>query len=184
MRKTLIIFLLPIVLVVNIFGQKRSAKTSESNIQTKTTQKEISKNWKLVDLGDFSLLLPISMEDKKVRGKDSAVWLFEDDEMEFYIDSGMYKVNFNYDIEEYAGNTKWIEIDKVKGQSIAIDFTKPKSTETNAKISAEEFQKPLLDAIVFYREKSFYSSFWIRYKKLEQKETATKILQSIKFKQK
>ncbi len=110
MPKTLIIFLLPIFLAFNIFGQKQSSKTPKSKTQTKRTQIQIPRDWKLIDLDSFSFLLPESMEDKKARGTDSQVWHFEDSEMELYIDSGMYTNDFQDLKESYEVQKEKVNI--------------------------------------------------------------------------
>jgi hypothetical protein len=173
----LVISIIFSVSVLN-FGQKQSDKNPQD--ENVTTQSQIPEGWKLVDLDNFSFILPESMEDKKARGIDSQVWRFENSEMELTIDSGMYKVDFDYDAGRFQTEKKWIELDKIKGQFFSIDFTKP----TSAKIENSETEKerPYLKAIMFYRDKYSYSSFWIRYKKTEQSEIAEKILYSIKFK--
>ncbi len=100
MQKTLIIFLLVALSFFNTFGQKQSSRNSKNKNRTKPkTRSQITKGWKLIDLDSFSFLLPESMEDKKARGIDSAVWRFEDTEMELHIDSGMYTNDFQ-DLKE------------------------------------------------------------------------------------
>lgn len=180
LKFSLLVILIILLVSAFGFGQKQSS-TDSKNISTKT-QTKIPEGWKLVDLDNFSFILPESMEDKKMRGIDSQVWQFEDDKMTLSIDSGMYKVDFDFDAARFQTEKKWIELDKVKGQFFSVDFTKP----TSAKIetSKTEKERPYLKAIMFYRGKNFYSSFWVRYKKPEQSEIAEKILYSIKFKQK
>ena len=177
MRKSLI------VSISNAFGQKRISKNPKNKTQAKsTTQTQIPKDWKLVNLGGISFILPKSMEDKKAQGIDSAVWRFENDEIMLNIDSGMYSVIF--DTMGFESNNKQVEINGVKGQFFTIDYTKPKSKMANDELSEDELQKPFLNAVVFTRGKNSYSSFWVQYKSSEQEEIAKQILQSIKFKKK
>ncbi|MBA2737691.1 MAG: hypothetical protein H0U50_13005 [Pyrinomonadaceae bacterium] len=112
MQKTLIIFLLVALSFFNIFGQKQSSGNSKNKTGTKQkTQSQIPKGWKLIDLDSFSFLLPESMKDKKARGIDSAVWWFEDAEMELHIDSGMYTNDFQNLKESYKVEEEQARID-------------------------------------------------------------------------
>lgn len=179
MLKTSIIFLLPILLVFNIFGQKQTSKPSESKSQIKTTPTQIPKGWRLVNLNSFSFLLPESMKDQKAQGIDSAVWRFEDDKMILFIERGVYEVVVP-DREDFENLTKSIEINGVKGKYFSINYLKPKSPQTE--INEKDEQKPFLEEIVFKHKKYSYISFFVQYKNLEQQETAKQILYSIKFK--
>ncbi len=184
MPKTLIIFLLPILLVFNIFGQKQSSKT-----QIKQLQVPIPKGWKLIDLDSFSFLLPEAMEDKKARGIDSQVWHFEDGEMELYIDSGMYTNDFrdlkeSYEVKEEkvnidGRNVKFFIWDENKDISETYKVNKDGSIEPH-----ETYEKHFAIGVYFQEGKRRYSgtNFVITTKSLEAQEIAKKILYSIKFK--
>ncbi len=165
------------------FGQKQSPEITKNKTQSKSAQTQIPKGWKSVDLGYFSFILPESMEDKKARGIDSQVWRFEDDEIKLQIDRGMYEVDFAYGGAGFKKETKWIELDGVKGKFFTIDYTKSFRSKDH-ELSETQKEKPFLQAIVFYEDENSYSSFWVTYKKTEQKDIAEKILYSIKFKQK
>lgn len=161
------------------FGQKQASKSSKN--KSTSTQSQISEDWKLIDLRNFSFILPKTMEDKKIQGIDSAVWRFEDEEMILNIDSGRYNVDFS-DREAFESLTKPIEINGFRGHYFYINYLKPKSPQVEI---YEIFkQKPLQEAIVFRHDKYSYTTFWVLYKNPEQQEISNKILYSIKFKQK
>lgn len=178
--------LLILVLLVSTcsFGQKQSSVNNQIDTSNQTETIQVPKGWKLIDLDSFSFLLPESLIDQKAKGKDSEIWRFESDEIDFYIDSGRYKISFDYDLERFENETKLINKDNIKGQFFKIDFTKPKSPENIKELSKEEKQKPFLTAIVFYRGERFYSSFMVHYQKNEQSEIAEKILNSINLNKK
>jgi hypothetical protein len=120
------------------------------------------------------------MEDQKVRGIDSQVWLFTNNDMELHIDSGMYRVDIY--TGGFKSETNQIEIDGVKGQYFKVDYSKPETNESI--IEDERKEEPYLQAIVFKHGQNDYSSFWVTYKNSTQEENAKKILYSIKFKHK
>ena len=167
-------------LVFGIFGQKKSSKISKSKTSNSYKSRiQIQKGWRLVDLGNFSFLLPEVMKDQNAKGIDSEVWEFKDETMLLMIDSGMYKMGFS-EIEEFENQKKTIKIDGTEGQYFYINFLKPKSP--NSKIEKEEKEKPFAEGIIFNRGKNFYSSFWIQYKSAENQKIVKNILYSIKFK--
>ena len=191
MQKLLIAFLFIVFTLLNVCGQKQFNNNSEDKFQDKsTTQTQIPKGWKLFDLDRFSFLLPESMEDKKARGIDSAVWHFEDKEMEIYIDSGMYTNDFqdlreSYEVKEEkvkidGKNVKFFIWDENKNISETYEVNKDGSIKPH-----EVFEKRFSIGVYFQEGKSRYSgtNFVITTKTLEGQETAKKVLQSIKFKE-
>lgn len=179
-KKILLFLAVLLFLVFGIFGQKKSSKISKSKTSNSYKSRiQIQKGWRLVDLGNFSFLLPEVMKDQNAKGIDSEVWEFKDETMLLMIDSGMYKMGFS-EIEEFENQKKTIKIDGTEGQYFYINFLKPKSP--NSKIEKEEKEKPFAEGIIFNRGKNFYSSFWIQYKSAENQKIVKNILYSIKFK--
>lgn len=192
MQKILIVFIFVAFLIFNAFGQKQSSKNRKSKNKIKpATQSQIPKDWKSVDLDDFSFLLPNSMQDKKARGIDSEVWHFEDDKMELWIDSGMYTNDFQDLKDSYEFKEEKVKIDNKNVKFFSWDSNKDISEtyEVNKDSSIkphEIYEKHFSIGVYFQEGKRRYSgtNFVISTKTLEEQETAKKILQSIKFKKK
>ena len=190
MKRFLFVLLVFLLLVSNTFSQKQSSKNPKSKNRIKLTkQLQIPKGWKLVDLDNFSFLLPESMEDKKARGIDSAVWWFEDTEMELHIDSGMYTNDFqdlknSYRVKEEqtvidGKNVKFFIWDKNKNISDVYAVNKDGSIKPH-----EIFEKHFSIGVYFQTSQRRYTgtNFLITTKTLKTQESAKKILYSIKFK--
>lgn len=190
MQKLLIAFLFITFSLLNVCGQKQSDNNSKAKSQDKSIiQTQIPKGWKLVDLDRFSFLLPESMEDKKARGIDSAVWQFEDEEITLSIDSGIYTNDFqdlksSFEVKEEkvtidGKNVKFFIWDENKDISETYEVNKDGSTKPH-----EVFKKHFSIGVYFQEGKRRYTgtNFVITTKTLEGQETAKKVLQSIKFK--
>ena len=70
-----------------------------------------SANWRRVELTDFSVDLPRSMKERKVRGVDSLVWEYSGGGSRLAIDYGMH----SNDLRSMAGtpgaHAEWVSID-------------------------------------------------------------------------
>ncbi len=190
MKKFLFVSLVFLLLVSNTFNQKQPAKNSKNRSQTKSaTRTQVPKGWKLVDLDNFSFLLPESMEDKKARGFDSAVWRFEDTEMELHIDSGIYTNDFQDLKESYKVKEERTIIDgkNVKFFTWVINknISNVYAVNKDGSIKPRDvFKNHFAIGVYFQRGQRRYTgtNFVITTKTLKAQETAKKILYSIKFK--
>jgi hypothetical protein len=99
-------------------GQRKTSNNSNDKKQIKTAGL-VPKDWKLIDLDNFSFILPKSMKDMNAEGIDSEVWEFEDSYMLLSIDSGDYTNNLQD--TEYSYETKTEKV-KIDGNNVNVLF--------------------------------------------------------------
>lgn len=190
----LALFVIPVILLIAVcgFGQKRASQDSKNN-RSATTQ--VPKDWKLVTLGGFSMMMPKSMKDQEADGIDSQVWEFEDDDFFLSIDSGRYTNDFQDSKEEFKVREEKEVIDGKNVKFLMWNENKPftGSYETGEMVlvegeADEPVEKPFALAAYFLTSKKtarrpkIAVGFYIVSRNEELRETAKKILQSIKFK--
>lgn len=207
MRKISFVFLLFGVSILISSCQKQVAQNANpqkeiQNTQTTKTPNEIPKDWKRVETDAFSFSIPQTLKKNNVRGIDSNVLQFENDEMILDIEWGDYSEDVGFNSNEYENKKEEVNIDEEKTVIVSWDLSKPTSSQmsnamsmTNGTMSGDQPSKPKkIDKIYnigvnFLHKSEVISpgdrpaiSFSVRSENLESQEIAKMIFQSIKFK--
>lgn len=171
--------------------QKQTA-TSFETANDNSQIKEIPKDWQKIETEDFSFSIPPTMKDKNVEGIDSFVMEFENDEITLGIEYGDYSQDVVSQLKNYEGQKKATKIDGKEIEVVNYDYDKPIPSNTKMTSNSAESEKTdkneknFVIGVNFPNAMKSYSrsaiSFVARCKTLESRETAEKILYSIKFK--
>ncbi|HQU86855.1 MAG TPA: hypothetical protein PKY59_27220 [Pyrinomonadaceae bacterium] len=192
--------LVVVSLIVLVSCQKQTATSFVTPVNTESI-KEIPKDWRKIETDYFSFSIPPTMKNQNVRGIDSEVMSFENEEMTLDIEYGDFSADVVSHLLDYEGKKQSIIIDGKKTEIVSYDINKPiyspnKATNAANKASngddsfrLKKVEKNYVFGINFplkdepiSSENRFAASFVIKSKSIEAKETAKIIFQSIKFK--
>lgn len=207
MRKISFSFLLFGISILNFSCQKQVAQNVNlqneiQNTQTTKTPNEIPKDWKRVETDSFSFSIPQTLKKNNVRGIDSNVLQFENEELILDIEWGDYSEDVGFNSSEYENKKEEIDIDGEKTVIVSWDLSKPTSSQmsnamsmTNGTMRGDKSSKPKKIEKIYNIGVNFPHknevispgdrpaiSFSVRSKNLESQEIAKTIFQSIKFK--
>lgn len=157
---------------------------------------DVPKEWQKIETDYFSFSIPPTMKKNDVRGIDSQVMQFENDEITLDLDYGMYSTSAEFSLKYFEGEKKAIVIDGIKTELVTYDANKPLSSPKGA-VNADgstKFEKVAKNYVIginfpyksetFGSRTAFAASFIANCKTIEARETAKTILYSIKFKKK
>jgi hypothetical protein len=139
----------------------------------------VPRNWKTVELSDFSFSLPPDMRDEEVKGIDSAVWQYRNDGMILTIDYGMYSNSLESYKSQPGHHEEWFLIGGKRAKICTFQL------DESFMNTAEDRDFSFISAAYFpeVRESSVAKlSIWVNAKGTGEQEAAKKIFQSVEFK--
>ncbi|MBS1797810.1 MAG: hypothetical protein JSS81_28570 [Acidobacteria bacterium] len=157
---------------------------------------EVPQDWKTIETDFFSVAVPPTMKKLDLRGIDSQVMGFENDEIRFVIEYGAYSTDVGFSLKYYEGESEPVVIDGKTVELISYNANKPLENPKGAvnadgRNASGPVEKPYVtgvqfprDGLVFAPNRHLTASFIASYKTSEDRETAQTILASIKFKDK
>lgn len=193
LRQLLVVASLIVFAILFVSCQKQVATSFETSANIQLI-KEIPKDWQKIETDYFSFLIPPTMKNKNVRGIDSFVMKFENDEMTLLVESGDYTADIKAQLSNYEGQKESIIVDGKNIELISYDLNKSinlSNRTVNAARSSEleKAEKNYVFGIYVpdtYKtiqiENGSATSFDLSGKTIEAKEIAKIIFQSIKFK--
>ncbi len=147
-----------------------SAITAFTQTKSQEFPSEIPDNWKLFFNDEFSFYAPDSLENRNLRGKDSFIGKYTNEEMEIRFDYGWFCNS--------CGTCDKPVIANVDNKSAAICTYEDKEAGKDKKyVKSIRFSK--LD---FNGQTTL--ALWVKCKTIQCQTDAEKIIRSIKFKQK
>ena len=185
------LILLTTILLLSCSFQNTSTFKVKEDISNVEVKKENPKDWRKIEEEFFSFSIPSTMKKNDVRGIDSIVLEFENDEINLGIEYGDYSGDLNFIRQNYENQIEQAKIDGENVVIVSCDLSKPnvsgvmmtKNAQTESVIKAE---KNYFVGVSFpNRMKAFGQtaiSFEATCKNLEAREAAKIILRSIKFK--
>jgi hypothetical protein len=192
LRKTLIVLILLVFTLFSLSCFKQSA-TSFEKVKKDSPITEIPRDWQKIETDYFSFSIPPTMKNNNVKGFDSVVMQFENDEIKLDIEYGDYSADVISQLRDYEGQKESIIIDGEKTELVTYDQNKPiySSNKTINAARSPSFEKVKNNYVIgvnFPNSMKFFHqsaiSFVARCKNLEAREIARIVFQSIKFKQK
>jgi len=182
-RQILVVLNLIGFVILSLSCQKKTATSFETppNIES---MKEIPKDWQEIETNYFSFSIPPMMKRTYLRGTDSQMMGFENDEIYLELDYGIYSTKI--ESSRFEQKKEQILIDGKKTTLISFDenkldkdISKRFGTKEKHFIAGVNFPH---DSEMIAKGFRFTASFIASCATLESKETAKTILQSIKFK--
>ena len=191
LRKVLVVFIF--LAPVNLFLSCQN-QVVVSNKTQKEVHREVPRDWQRIETEFFSFSIPANMKNNDVRGIDSYVMQFENDEIILDLDYGMHSTTMEYSASSFESKKDSIIIDGTETLLISYDANKPvlaskAAVNADGSTKFEKVEKNYVIGISFPYESRvipskeyFAASFIANCKTLEAQETAKTILYSIKFK--
>ena len=148
---------------------------------TPIPQMEAPSDWKTFEIGPFTLSGPADLKDKKVRGIDSSVYLFENEEFSVGIEVGSYsgsEPNFH----SYEFETGLVQIGDKMMKFEKVDVNKPNASA--ARNADGSKQKPIdkhLSVTTWISEER--ATIGVSYRYESSTPQALTMLQTIRVKQ-
>ncbi|MGI8885246.1 MAG: hypothetical protein ACR2IA_13505 [Pyrinomonadaceae bacterium] len=194
-QKILVLLLFLALTILSLSCQKQTA-TSFENIKEVTQTKEIPNDWQKIETDDFSFSIPPTMKKNDVRGTDSPVIEFENDEITVHIENGDAAADLISRLTDFEGQKEQAVIDGEETEIVSYDKNKPiylsnKIPDKDESVKVGKAEKNYVIGVNFPQKR--LTSFpyprpeillVVIYKNSEMRNTARKILYSINFKQK
>lgn len=131
---------------------------------------------KVIEKDEFSFIIPSSMIEKKIQGRDTALWLFEDSELSITVEFGAYanlpnyvKNNPNYEEDRVMVNGSFAKLISYLDTEEDVEPNKNIKSQLNLHFSNVNFSSENL-------------LFRSQYKNEEEKKIILSIYNSIKIK--